>query len=130
MPGEIIKTHKGSAITVRFQEWAGEAILTHKFRRRARRKSTGGPPHYWGGYVPLDYSLMRALWAFDKAVQVALDFQKRGGWAKYESPELGAYAPPYKSNPEGHYIWGGVIVAGLARPEFLVEIEAVAARTA
>ena len=60
--GEIIATHRGSAITVRFQEWAGESILTHKFRRRARKKIFGGPPHYWGGYVPVADSLMRSLW--------------------------------------------------------------------
>ncbi len=43
-----------------------------------------------------------------------LDFQKRGGWMKYESPELGAFKPENKSNPEGLYMWGGVIVAGIA----------------
>ena len=42
------------------------------------------------------------------------DFQKRGGWARYESPELTAWKPEFKSAPEGFYIWGGIIVAGIA----------------
>jgi len=49
-----------------------------------------------------------------------LDFQKRGGWAKYESPELGAYKPEHKSSPEGMWMWCGVIVAGLAYNPTLV----------
>jgi len=43
-----------------------------------------------------------------------LDFQKRGGWMKYESPELAGFKPENKSSPEGNYMWGGVIVAGIA----------------
>jgi len=43
-----------------------------------------------------------------------LDFQKRNGWAKYESPELAAFKPEHKSQPEGYYMWGGIIVAGIA----------------
>jgi iron(III) transport system substrate-binding protein len=43
-----------------------------------------------------------------------LDFQKRGGWAHYESPELAAFKPEEKSKPEGYYMWGGIIVAGIA----------------
>ena len=43
-----------------------------------------------------------------------LDFQKRKGWMEYASPELAGIAPPYKSKPEGQWMWGGVIVAGIA----------------
>ena len=43
-----------------------------------------------------------------------LDFQKRGGWARYESPELAAFKPEHKSKPEGYFVWGGIIVAGIA----------------
>jgi len=43
-----------------------------------------------------------------------LDFQKRNGWARYESPELAAFKPEHKSKPEGYYMWGGIIVAGIA----------------
>jgi iron(III) transport system substrate-binding protein len=43
-----------------------------------------------------------------------LDFQKRGGWLRYESPEMAAYKPENLSKPEGYYIWGAVIVAGIA----------------
>jgi iron(III) transport system substrate-binding protein len=44
----------------------------------------------------------------------ALDFQKRNGWARYESPELAAFRPEHKSKPEGYFMWGGIIVAGIA----------------
>jgi iron(III) transport system substrate-binding protein len=47
-------------------------------------------------------------------VTFVLDFQKRGGWARYESPELAAFSPEHKSKPEGFYMWGGIIVAGIA----------------
>ena len=43
-----------------------------------------------------------------------LDFQQRGGWMPYASPELAAYKPEFKSKPEGLYMWGAVIVAGIA----------------
>ncbi len=43
-----------------------------------------------------------------------LDFQKRGGYAQYLSPELAAYKPAYKSTPEGYWAWGSVIMAGIA----------------
>ncbi len=54
-----------------------------------------------------------------------LDFQKRGGWAKYESPELGAYTANHKSNPEGLWMWCGIIVAGIAyNPNLVTAAEA------
>jgi iron(III) transport system substrate-binding protein len=43
-----------------------------------------------------------------------LDFQKRKGYVPYVSPELDAYKPEYKSNPEGLWTWGVIIVAGIA----------------
>ena len=43
-----------------------------------------------------------------------LDFQKRKGYVPYVSPELTAYKPEYKSNPEGLWTWGVIIVAGIA----------------
>ncbi|MGE0226522.1 MAG: ABC transporter substrate-binding protein [Acetobacteraceae bacterium] len=43
-----------------------------------------------------------------------LDFQKRGGWMNYVSPELGAFKAEHRSTPEGNWIWCGVIVAGIA----------------
>src|SRR3954452_20403622 len=42
-----------------------------------------------------------------------LDFQKRGGYVPYVSPEMAAYKPEYKSKPEGLWTWGVVIVAGI-----------------
>jgi iron(III) transport system substrate-binding protein len=43
-----------------------------------------------------------------------LDFQKKGGYLHYVSPEMAAYKPEYKSQPEGFWIWGAVIMSGLA----------------
>jgi iron(III) transport system substrate-binding protein len=43
-----------------------------------------------------------------------LDFQKHGNYAHYVSPELAAFKPDYKSTPEGYWVWGSVIVAGIA----------------
>lgn len=44
----------------------------------------------------------------------ALDFQKRGGYAQYMSPELKHYKPQEKSTPEGYYTWDNLIIAGIA----------------
>jgi len=52
------------------------------------------------------------LWLSD--MTFVLDFQKRGGWMKYESPELGPYRKEHKSSPEGHWAWTAMIVAGIA----------------
>lgn len=52
------------------------------------------------------------LWLSD--MTFVLDFQKRNGWVRYESPEMPAYRTEHKSQPEGFWTWSGVIVAGLA----------------
>jgi len=44
----------------------------------------------------------------------AIDFQKRGGYMRYVSPQSDAYAPEYLSNPVGDYFWVGVTFAGIA----------------
>ena len=44
----------------------------------------------------------------------AIDFQKRGGYARYVSPQTEAYAPEHLSNPVGDYFWIGVTFAGIA----------------
>src|SRR5262249_37924230 len=33
----------------------------------------------------------------------AIDFQKKGGWEQYMSPEYSAYKPEYQSSPPGFY---------------------------
>jgi iron(III) transport system substrate-binding protein len=53
----------------------------------------------------------------------ALDFQKRGGYQQYVSPEMAAYAPNQKSQPEGFYTWDNEIVAGIAYNPTLVKPE-------
>jgi iron(III) transport system substrate-binding protein len=43
-----------------------------------------------------------------------LDFQRRGGFRQYISPEMAAFKPEYKSKPEGYWTWGSIIMAGIA----------------
>jgi len=43
-----------------------------------------------------------------------LDFQRKGGFVQYISPEMAAFKPEYKSKPEGYWTWGSVIMAGIA----------------
>jgi iron(III) transport system substrate-binding protein len=55
----------------------------------------------------------------------ALDFQKRGGYAFYESPESAAYQPHQRSAPPGYFTWDNVIIAGIAyNPNLVTEAEA------
>ena len=44
----------------------------------------------------------------------ALDFQKRGAYARYVSPQAQFYAPEHLSSPAGDYFWIGVTFVGLA----------------
>ena len=44
----------------------------------------------------------------------ALDFQKKGGYEIYASPEAAAYAPEHLSDPPGAFFWTGVSFAGIA----------------
>ena len=54
-----------------------------------------------------------------------IDFQKRGNFALYASPELAGFAPAYKSTPEGYWAWGAVIMAGIAyNPKTVAEDQA------
>src|SRR5437016_3414413 len=43
-----------------------------------------------------------------------LDFQKKQGYVRYVSPQMAAYKPEYKSQPEGYWTWGALGPAGLA----------------
>jgi iron(III) transport system substrate-binding protein len=53
----------------------------------------------------------------------ALDFQKRGGYMHYVSPEIAAYKPEYRSTPEGYWTWGSLVLAGIAYNPRLVSAE-------
>ena len=44
----------------------------------------------------------------------ATDLQKRGGYMLYDSPETAPTGRNIKSQPEGYFGWGALIVAGLA----------------
>ena len=53
-------------------------------------------------------------------ISFAGDFQKRGGYMHYVSPELTAYKTAYKSKPEGYWTWGAITIAGIAYNPTLV----------
>jgi iron(III) transport system substrate-binding protein len=53
----------------------------------------------------------------------ALDFQKRGGYVLYHSPEMEFYQPHQKSKPEGYFTWDNQIIAGIAYNPGLVTPE-------
>lgn len=42
------------------------------------------------------------------------DFQSKDGFAQYASPQLSKFSDVYKSDPEGLWTWGAVIMAGFA----------------
>src|SRR5207344_871494 len=44
----------------------------------------------------------------------AVDFQKKGGYEFYVSPETGAYKADHLSSPAGSFFWTGVDPAGIA----------------
>ena len=47
-------------------------------------------------------------------VTTALDFQKRGGYERYLSPQLPAYDAAYLSAEPGYFFWAGITFAGIA----------------
>ena len=47
-------------------------------------------------------------------ISPAIDFQKKGGYEQYVSPEYAAYKPEHQCSPGGYYGWGGVTFAGIA----------------
>src|SRR3989442_6365305 len=46
-------------------------------------------------------------------ISPAIDFQKKGGWEHYPSPEYAGYKAEHQSNPPGYYGWGGISFAGI-----------------
>src|SRR5499425_2659786 len=44
----------------------------------------------------------------------AVDFQKKGGYEQYMSPEYASYKAEYQSTPAGYFGWAGVTFAGIA----------------
>jgi iron(III) transport system substrate-binding protein len=47
-------------------------------------------------------------------IGLVLDFQKRGGWLYYPSPEHAAFKPDQQSKPSGYWAWGSIGMAGIA----------------
>src|SRR5229473_8277129 len=56
-------------------------------------------------------------------ISPAIDFQKKGGWQQYASPEYAAYKPEYLSTPVGHYGVPGVGFAGICYNRTKVKAE-------
>src|SRR5260370_23790223 len=44
-------------------------------------------------------------------ISPAIDFQKKGGWEQYASPQYAAYKAGHQSSPPGYYGWGGISVS-------------------
>jgi iron(III) transport system substrate-binding protein len=53
----------------------------------------------------------------------AVDFQKKGGYELYVSPEATAYKGEYLSMPVGYFFWTGVTFAGIAYNRVKVKAE-------
>jgi len=47
-------------------------------------------------------------------ISPAIDFQKKGGWEQYMSPEYAVYKPEYQSTPAGYYGVPGVGFSGIS----------------
>src|SRR5215472_10970219 len=47
-------------------------------------------------------------------ISPAIDFQKKGGYESYHSPEYASYKPAYLSTPAGFFAWVGVTFAGIS----------------
>ena len=53
-------------------------------------------------------------------IGLVFDFEKRNGYQRYVSPQMAAYKPEYKSQPEGNWTWGSVNIGGIAyNPKFV-----------
>ena len=47
-------------------------------------------------------------------IGTGLDFQARGNYTQYLSPQAAAYAPEHLSDPPGYFFWSGITFAGIA----------------
>ena len=47
-------------------------------------------------------------------VGTAIDFQRKGGYQQYVSPQAAAYAPEHLSSPPGYFFWVAVTFGGIA----------------
>ena len=56
-------------------------------------------------------------------ISPAIDFQKKGGWQQYASPEYAAYKAEYQSSPAGYYGVPGVSFAGISYNRSKVKAE-------
>src|SRR5437899_2676848 len=56
-------------------------------------------------------------------ISPAIDFQKKGGWEQYASPEYAAYKAEHQSSPPGYYGWGGISFSGISYNRARVKAE-------
>ena len=56
-------------------------------------------------------------------ISPAIDFQKKGGWEQYASPEYAGYKAEYQSSPAGYYGVPGVSFAGISYNRTKVKTE-------
>jgi iron(III) transport system substrate-binding protein len=56
-------------------------------------------------------------------ISPAIDFQKKGGYESYLSPEYASYKPAYLSTPAGAFAWVGVTFAGISYNRSKVKAE-------
>src|SRR5437762_1786987 len=56
-------------------------------------------------------------------ISPAIDFQKKGGWEQYASPEYAAYKAEHQSTPPGYYGWGGISFSGISYNRARVKAE-------
>jgi iron(III) transport system substrate-binding protein len=56
-------------------------------------------------------------------ISPAIDFQKKGGWEQYASPEYAHYRADQQSSPAGYYGWAGITFAGICYNRSKVKAE-------
>ena len=117
---DVAKAEEEGALTLYSTdpESAGEALLGRfkamfpKIRTTYLRAQAGGL------YAKLLAERQGKVYLADvmqiSDMSFAADFVKRGGYMAYVSPEMEAYKPGFKSNPEGFWTWGGIVTAGIA----------------
>jgi iron(III) transport system substrate-binding protein len=108
-------------------ETAGEALLA-KFRTAFPAIKTAYLRLQAGGlYAKLLAERQGKAYLADLVqlsdMSFAQDFQKRGGYMNYVSPETTSYKPAYKSTPEGYWTWGALVIAAIAYNPRLVSAE-------
>lgn len=110
-------------------ETAGEALLSKFHAAFPKIRTTYLRLQAGGLYAKLLAERQGKVYLADLVqlsdMSFAQDFQKRGGYMQYVSPEMAAYKPAYKSTPEGYWNWGALVIAAIAyNPRLVTAAEA------